>query len=83
MSKTTTSKFYCLKCGERTFLPRRLSKMREKGHFKKIYCIKCKGEVNHLEVREFDLGFSEESFLEDVRNGVYKEITDALDGGDV
>ena len=46
------SKMYCIKCGKES-LPifRKYSKYREAGHLKKIYCIHCKDETNHVEIR--------------------------------
>lgn len=73
MAKSISSKFYCLNCGGETFLPRKLSKMREKWHLKSIYCFRCQEDYNHLEVREFDLDFDKERFLEDLAEGKFKE----------
>lgn len=55
-------------------LPRRESLRRGKGHLKKVYCIRCREEVNHLEVREIDIDFDIDVFLEDLRNGKYQDI---------
>ena len=52
----TISKFLCIQCDSSTFLPRKLSKKKELGHLKKLYCLKCKEEVNHLEKRESEWG---------------------------
>ena len=44
--------FYCLKCGNKGIpLARRRSLQHEKFHRKKLYCIYCKTEVNHIECR--------------------------------
>lgn len=79
MAKTITSQFYCLKCANKTALPRKMSRMREKGHYKKIYCIGCKEEINHLEVREFDLDFSIDKLKEDISNGVYEDVNKGIE----
>ena len=51
---TTTSDFYCTKCGQKGIpIARKIGQQREGGHLKKIYCIHCKEEVNHAEVRPF------------------------------
>lgn len=78
MTRTVSSDFYCLKCATKTALPRKMSRMREKGHFKKIYCITCREEINHLEVREFDVDFSIEKLKKDIENGVYSEANKGI-----
>jgi ribosomal protein L33 len=54
MRNFTISKFLCTQCNNETFLPRKASQQRERNHLKKIYCIKCRDEMNHVEKREFD-----------------------------
>lgn len=54
MKHFTISTFTCTQCNNSISLPRKASKQRERGHLKRIYCIKCKEEINHLEKREFD-----------------------------
>jgi hypothetical protein len=63
--------FYCLQCGNRGIPIRRSEgKKKEKFHRKKLYCIHCHEEVNHIEcktpdeIEEFKLNFA---------NGVYKD----------
>ena len=52
--KTTTSEFYCTKCGRRGIpIARKVGKQREAGHLKKLYCPFCREEVNHAEIRPF------------------------------
>lgn len=47
------SKFYCTKCGcEGIPIFRKGNQRREAGHLKKIYCLNCQKEVNHVEVTE-------------------------------
>ena len=48
------SDMYCTKCGRRNIpIARIKGKYREAGHLKKLYCIYCKEEVNHCEIRQF------------------------------
>lgn len=49
----SASRFFCTKCG-REGIPiyRKKGQERECGHLKKLYCMYCKEEVNHAEVRE-------------------------------
>lgn len=55
MSKEkNVSKMYCTICGnEGISIFRKSNQYREPGHLKKIYCIHCKKETNHAEVRSF------------------------------
>lgn len=54
----TVSNLYCVKCGNKGIpVPRKMSKQREEGHLKKMYCVHCMMETNHLEYREFDNDF--------------------------
>ena len=51
---TTTSDFYCVRCGHKGIpIARRIGSQREAGHLKRLYCMHCKAEVNHAEVRPF------------------------------
>ena len=48
----TISKMICTNCGQEGIpIPRKVSKVREKGHLKKLYCIHCKDYYNHKEIR--------------------------------
>lgn len=51
----TINTFKCTVCGKEGIpITRKQSNQREYGHLKKIYCIHCKKETNHVEIREFD-----------------------------
>ena len=63
-TKFTISNFYCTKCGKKGMsLPRKIGKNREAGHLKKIYCINCKKDWNHVEVRDMTSDYNLEDFL--------------------
>lgn len=48
------SDFYCVCCGNKGIpIPRKYNKSHESGHLKKIYCMYCKTETNHAEIRPF------------------------------
>ena len=48
------SEFYCCKCGTKGIpIARKKGKAREAGHLKKLYCLKCGEETNHVECKEF------------------------------
>lgn len=71
MAKYEEHTFYCLLCGQ-PGIPLRRKKGFQHGayHRKKLYCPYCKVEVNHMEIRNF---MEKEKFLEDFKNGVYKD----------
>lgn len=49
-----TNDFYCVKCGGKGIpLPRRKGAEREAGHLKRLYCLSCQKEWNHVECRVF------------------------------
>ena len=50
-----TSNFYCENCGYKGIpLPRKKGRERNKNHQKKLFCIYCQAEYNHIEIREQD-----------------------------
>lgn len=60
--------FYCTKCGEKGMpLARKKSRVREQGHMKKLWCIHCKEEINHIEIRPFDYNYDE--LMKDLKEG--------------
>lgn len=71
MAKYEEHKFYCLLCG-RPGIPIRRNRGFQHGsmHRKKLYCPYCKIEVNHIEIKTLN---EEEEFLENFKNGVYKD----------
>ena len=82
--KTDLHDFYCIKCGNKGIpVMRKRSHNHGKFHRKKLYCLHCKEEVNHVECKnEFEVY----EFLEDFRNGVFEDeakayISDVGDSG--
>lgn len=48
----STHHFYCIKCGQEGIpILRSRSSERKKEHTKKMYCIYCKTQINHIECR--------------------------------
>lgn len=45
----------CSDCGNIVVIHRKMSKNKKAGHLKKLYCIKCRKEVNHIELSTYDL----------------------------
>ena len=63
--------FYCIKCGNKGIpLSRQQGHQRGRFHRKKLFCLYCQQEVNHIECK------SDEDVVEFKRNfenGVYKD----------
>lgn len=52
---TQISEMYCTCCGKKGIsIPRKNNKFRKSGHLKKLYCIYCGAEKNHVEIRPND-----------------------------
>lgn len=67
--KITQSKFYCTLCGKEGIpLIRNQGQQREPGHLKKLYCMNCKKEVNHAEVRDIG-GYTYDDFQREYKLG--------------
>ena len=61
--------FYCIKCGNKGIpIMRRRSFQHKKMHRKKLYCLHCKEEVNHIECKTLE---DVETFKINFENGVY------------
>lgn len=71
MAKFETHDFYCVCCGQKGLpITRKLAKKREKFHRKKLWCYRCKLEVNHIEITNQE---EKEMFMEAYENGEYRE----------
>lgn len=65
----TIHQFYCMNCGNRGIdLPRKSGQKRERFHKKKMYCFKCREEINHIECKTEE---EAQQFKIDFENGVY------------
>ena len=63
--------FYCMKCGNKAMeLFRKRGFQHERFHRKKLFCIYCQQEVNHIECKN-DEDVAE--FKRNFENGVYKD----------
>ena len=67
---TIGTTLYCSKCGNRGIpIRRKTGKQKESFHKKKLYCIYCRTETNHIECKnEEDV----KQFLEDFEAGLYE-----------
>lgn len=63
--------FYCINCGNKGIPLMRNQGFKHQGmHRKKLYCVFCKQEVNHVECKTLD---EIEEFRINFENGVYKD----------
>lgn len=63
------SDFYCTKCGRKGIpIARKINQQREPGHLKRLFCLYCKEEVNHVEIRPYG-SYLYEDFLEEFELG--------------
>lgn len=71
--------FFCIKCGNKGIpLSRKQGHQHERFHKKKLWCVHCREEVNHIECKTFD---EIETFKENFKKGVYKNELNDFDGG--
>lgn len=69
--KNNTHDFYCTKCGNKGIpIVRKRGCEREKFHKKKLFCLYCGDEINHIECRSME---EVEQFKIDFAKGVYNE----------
>ena len=67
---TEISEMYCTNCGKRGIsIPRKNNKFRKSGHLKKLYCIYCGAEKNHVEIRPIHSNYNYEDFLLEIKYG--------------
>lgn len=67
--ETVKSEFYCTECGNKGIpIARRIGQQRKSGHLKKIFCLHCQKETNHVEIRPYG-GYRYEDFLEEFELG--------------
>ena len=69
--KQSESDFYCTGCGRKGCpIFRKKGQESASGHLKKLYCLTCKDEVNHVEVRPIGK-YTYEDFLHEFNSGVF------------
>lgn len=62
------SEFYCCNCGHKGIpIIRKRGSEREAGHLKKIYCLHCNKEFNHVECKPYT-HYTHEDFLIEFNN---------------
>ena len=71
MARYATHKFFCMNCGNEGIpIMRKEGHQHARMHRKKLYCIHCKTEVNHMECKTYA---DVMDFKENFENGVYKD----------
>ena len=61
--------FYCINCGNKGIPLMRKQGFKHEGmHRKKLYCVHCKTEVNHVECKTFD---EVQEFRDNFERGAY------------
>ena len=67
--------FYCINCGRASYpLPRKISRLKDKFHRKKLFCPNCKIEINHVECRNEVESYE---FKQKFEAGEFKEEAEA------
>ena len=72
-----THKFFCIKCGKEGIpIARKCGQLRSGEHRKKLWCLHCKCEINHIECRteaeitEFKERWAKGDFREEAENSL-------------
>lgn len=69
--KSELHRFFCGRCGNEGIpILRNSGHLHSKEHKKKLYCIHCKEEVNHIECRNYA---ELEEFKTKFKEGIYNE----------
>ena len=69
----TDNLYYCTQCGLRGMpIVRMKGKEREAGHLKKLWCLNCQKETNHVECRPFS-NYGYQDFMFEFENGNFDE----------
>ncbi len=68
------SRFFCTRCGNEGIpIQRRVGKARTAGHLKKLYCLTCNREWNHVEIVENSIKYTIEDFYKEYSEGMFDE----------
>ena len=90
---TEESEFYCTQCGCKGIpVQRKRGQFREAGHLKKLFCLKCGIQTNHVECKpftkysfeDFKIEFEYGNFNEDgTRVRTYGELRGLIHNGSI
>lgn len=68
------SRFYCTCCGKEGIpIQRKKGKERGAGHLKKLYCLNCNREWNHVEIIENSTKYTIADFYNEYQNNGFDE----------
>lgn len=74
-SRVDLHDFYCINCGNRGMpILRNAGHQHNSLHRKKLYCLTCKTEINHVECRS---AYDVEVFKSNYEKGAYKNEAEA------
>lgn len=65
--KLEISNMYCTCCQKKGIPIPRSRRSKEPGHLKKLYCIYCGAEKNHVEIRPFCSDYNYEDFQLEIK----------------
>ena len=75
MARYTQHSFYCTQCGNEGIpIMRKEGHQHGRFHRKKLYCLHCKKEINHIECKTYADVIE---FKENFKRGVYKNEAEA------
>lgn len=63
-TKFIETRLFYPQCKNIAIIYRRISSQRKFGHLKKFYCWKCKEEINHIEIRDYNINLEELNDME-------------------
>lgn len=76
MNNLCFSDFYCTQCGNKGIpIVRKAGQQRGTGHLKKLYCLHCQKETNHVEIRYPSKYTLDDFWIEFTHNNFTKEGT--------
>ena len=72
--KISPSRFFCTVCGKEGIpIQRKKGQERCGGHLKKLYCLYCNKETNHVEIKEYENKYTLEDFKQEFKLGRFIE----------
>lgn len=80
---TFQTEFFCTRCGHKHSIHRKDNKRKKSGHLKKLYCIRCKEEVNAVEFGAYS-SYTPQDFVKEYLFNNFSEEGDRIDAvGDI
>ena len=77
--KTVMSEFYCTQCGKKGIpVYRKKGQERKAGHLKKLYCLYCNMETNHVEIKIMIIIIHIKIFEKNLKLVVLKKVNELI-----